>query len=164
MWYPVSFISTPLKDFFYQLKQWEEGRSKRERIQFHKVFSRMLRRVEGASLICGFKVEGRRGDGECVTHLLFADDTILFCNVDVEQILHIRVLLLSFQAVTGLKVNVHKSEMVPVGEIVDVHALAEILGCKVGELPMSYVSICRWELLITPLQFGILFWKNLSGN
>ena len=115
-------------------------------------------------MICGFKVEGRRGDGECVTHLLFADDTILFCNVDVEKILHIRVLLLSFQAVTGLKVNVHKSEMVPVGEIVDVHALAEILGCKVGELPMSYLSICRWELLITPLQFGILFWKNLSEN
>ena len=159
MWYPVSFVSTPLKDFFYQLKQWEEGRSKRERIQFHKVFSRMLRRVEGASLICGFKVEGRRGDGECVTHLLFADDTILFCNVDVEQILHIRVLLLSFQAVTGLKVNVHKSEMVPVGEIVDVHALAEILGCRVGELPMSYLG-----MPLTPLQFRILFWKNLSGN
>ena len=61
-----------------------------------EVFSRMLRRVEGAGLICGFKVEGRRGGGECVTHLLFADDTILFCDADVEQILHIRLLLLSF--------------------------------------------------------------------
>ena len=34
--------------------------------------------------------------------------------------------------VTGLKVNVHKSEMVPIGEVDDVHALAEILGCKVA--------------------------------
>ena len=106
-----------------------------------EVFSRMLRRVEGAGLIRGFKVEGRRGGGECVTHLLFADDTILFCDADEEQILHIRLLLLSFQAVIGLKVNVYKSEMVPRGEIVDVHALAEILGCRVGELPMSYLGM-----------------------
>ena len=31
-----------------------------------EVFSRMLRRVEEANLIRGFKVEGRRGGGECV--------------------------------------------------------------------------------------------------
>ena len=61
-----------------------------------EVFNRMLRRVDGAGLICGFKVEGRRGDGECVSHLLFAYDTILFCDADVEQILHIRLLLLCF--------------------------------------------------------------------
>ena len=42
----------------------------------------------------------------------FADDTILFCDAGVEQILHIRILLLCFQAVTGLKVNVCKNEMV----------------------------------------------------
>ena len=77
-----------------------------------EVLSRMLRRVEGASLVRDFKVEGRKGGGECVTYLLFADDTILFCDADVEQILHIRLLLLSFQVVTGLKVNAHKSEMV----------------------------------------------------
>ena len=106
-----------------------------------EVFSRMVRRVEGASLIRGFKAEGRRGGGERVTHLLFADDTILFCDADVEQILHIQLLLLSFQAVTGLKVDVHKSEMIPIGEVDDVHALAEILGCRVEELPMSYLGM-----------------------
>ena len=106
-----------------------------------EVFSRMLKRVEGAGLIRGFKAEGRRGGGECVTHLLFADDTILFCDADVEQILHIRLLLLSFQAITGMKVNVHKSEMVPIGEVDDVHALAEILGCRVEELLMSYLGM-----------------------
>ena len=70
-----------------------------------EVFSRMLRRVEGLGLIHGFKVEGMRGGGECVSHLLFVDDTILFYDADVEQILHIQLLLLSFQAVIGLKVN-----------------------------------------------------------
>ena len=74
--------------------------------------------------------------GECVLHILSADDTILFCDADVEQILNIRLLLLCFQAVIGLKVNVQKSEMVPIGEVDDVHALAEILGCRVGTLPV----------------------------
>ena len=70
----------------------------------------------------------------------FADDTILFCDVDMEQILHIR-LLLCFQAGTGLKVNMLKSEMVPIGEVDDVHALAEILDCRVGILPMAYLGM-----------------------
>ena len=35
----------------------------------------------------------------------------------------------------------HKSEMVPIREVEDVHALAEILGYRVGELPMSYLSM-----------------------
>jgi len=56
------------------------------------------------------------GDGVCVSHLFFVDDTILFCDADVEQILHIQMSLLRFQAVTGLKVvNACKSEMVPIG-------------------------------------------------
>ena len=42
---------------------------------------------------------------------------------------------------TGLKVNVAKSEMVPIGEVNNMHALAEILGCRVGALPMTYLGM-----------------------
>ena len=52
-----------------------------------------------------------------VSHLLFADDTILFCDASREQILSIRLALTCFQAFTGLKVNVGKNEIVPVGEV-----------------------------------------------
>ena len=31
--------------------------------------------------------------------------------------------------------------MVPIGEVDDVHALADILGCKVGKLPMFYLGM-----------------------
>ena len=43
-----------------------------------EVFSRMLKRMEGASLLPCFKTDGRRSGGECVSHLLFIGDTILF--------------------------------------------------------------------------------------
>ena len=60
------------------------------------VFSKMMKRVEGAGLFRGFRASGRRVGGVCVSHLLFADDTILFCDADEEQILHVRMLLLCF--------------------------------------------------------------------
>ena len=101
----------------------------------------MLKRVEDAGLIRGFQAVGSRGVGESVSHLLFADDTILFCDADVEQILHVRMLLLCFQAVTGLKVNASKSELVPIGEVENANALAEILGYRIGSLPMTYLGM-----------------------
>ena len=52
-----------------------------------EVLSKMMKRAEGAGLLQGFRADGRRGGGVCVSHLLFADDTILFCDVDEEQIL-----------------------------------------------------------------------------
>ena len=105
------------------------------------MFSRMVKKMEGAGLISGFKAKGRRGRGECISHLLFADDTILFCDAEVEQILHVRLLLLGFQAVTGLKVNVAKSEIVPIREVNNMQVLAELLGCWIGALPMTYLGM-----------------------
>lgn len=54
-----------------------------------EVFNRMVKRMEGAGLLSGFRVDGRRGRGECVSHLLFTNDTILFYEAVVEQILHV---------------------------------------------------------------------------
>ena len=53
--------------------------------------------------------------GVQIFHLLFADDIILFCDASREQLLSIRLALSCFQAFTGLKVNVGKSEIVLVG-------------------------------------------------
>ena len=126
-----------------------------------EVFSKMMKRAEGAGLIRGFRADGRRGGGVCVSHLLFADDTILFCNVDEEQILHVRMLLLCFQAVTGLRVNALKSEMVPIGEVPNVHVLTEILGGRIGPLLMTYLGM-PLEAFQNSLLFGILPWRELS--
>ena len=65
--------------------------------------------------------------GVSISHLLFADNTILFCDASREQLLCTRLVLSCFQAFTGLKVNVRKSEIVPVGEVNNLDALAYIL-------------------------------------
>ena len=41
----------------------------------------------------------------------------------------------------GLKVNVGKSEIVLVGEVNNLDALANILQCRVGSLPMKYLGM-----------------------
>ena len=106
-----------------------------------EVFSKMMKRVEGVGLLRGFKADGSRGGGVCVSYLLFANDMILFCNANEEKIQHVRMLLLCFQAVTSLKVNTLKSEPVPIGEVPNVHVLAEILGCWISSLPMTYLGM-----------------------
>lgn len=65
--------------------------------------------------------------GYASPHLLFADDSILFSDANTEQLLYIRLVLTCFEAATGLKVNLNKSEMVPVGEVEGLTALAVTL-------------------------------------
>jgi hypothetical protein len=55
--------------------------------------------------------------------------------------LHLRLVLGCFEAVTKLGVNMGKSELVPIGEINNVSLLADILCCKVGALPMTYLGM-----------------------
>ena len=135
-----------------------------------EVFSKMMKRVEGAGLLRGFKADGRQGGGVCVSHLLFADDTILFCDAKEEQILHVRMLLLCFQTVTGLKVNTLKSEMVPIGEVPNVHVLAEILGCQIGSLHMTYLGMplgashkspTIWNPILEKIERKLAGWKKM---
>ena len=76
-----------------------------------------------------------------ISHLFFADDTILFCDASREQLLSIRFTLTCFQAFTSLKVNVGKSEIVPIGEVSHIQSLANIFQCKVGSLPMTYLEM-----------------------
>ena len=108
--------------------------------------------------------------GVCVSHLLFADDTILFCDADEEQILHVRMLLLCFQAVTGLKVNALKSEIVPMREVPNIHILAEILGCRIGSLPMTHLGMplgashkspTVWNPILENIERKLACWKKL---
>ncbi len=67
-----------------------------------EVLSRILKIAGERGFIKGFQV-GRTGNSSVnVSHLLYADDTILFCDAHPEQLLYIRMVLTCFEAVTGL--------------------------------------------------------------
>ena len=67
-----------------------------------------------------------------ISHLLYADDTILFCEPKQDQMAYLSWLLMWFEAISGLKVNFAKSEIIPVGRVDNVEALALEIECKIG--------------------------------
>ena len=44
----------------------------------------MMKKAVGGGLLKGFQVGRSKESAVCVSHLLYADDTILFCDVDPE--------------------------------------------------------------------------------
>ena len=46
-----------------------------------------------------------------------------------------------FEALSGLKINLNKSEILPVGPVDEVSDLAVELGCGIGSLPSSYLGL-----------------------
>jgi hypothetical protein len=135
-----------------------------------EVLSRMLRKVEVEGLIRGFRAGSNAADGLCISHLPYADDTILFCDADPDQLLYVRLVLTCFEAVTGLRVNMAKSEMVPVGEVQNISELAESLCCHIGGLPLSYLgmplgasykAVAVWNPILEKLERHLSGWQKL---
>uniref|UniRef100_A0A2N9GXN7 Reverse transcriptase domain-containing protein n=1 Tax=Fagus sylvatica TaxID=28930 RepID=A0A2N9GXN7_FAGSY len=58
-------------------------------------------------------------------------------SVDNSNVSDLKGVLLCFEAVSGLRINLGKSEIVPVGPIDDVEALALVLGGQIASLPMN---------------------------
>ena len=92
-------INGSLARFFSSLRGLRQGDPPSPMLSLLMIeeFNKMLKRREGLGLIGGFRADGV-GGGVCIFHLLFTNDTILFCDTVAKQILHIRMLLLCFQA------------------------------------------------------------------
>ena len=66
---------------------------------------------------------------------------LIFRGADPEQIWHLKAGFVWFQIISGLKINFWKSDLVPVGDVLDVESLAGIFRCKVAMLPMTYLGL-----------------------
>ena len=84
----------------------------------------LMRAVEGG-FIAGFQVEGGNREALTVSHLLFANGTILFCDALASNVLCIHA---TITAIIGLMINLGKSEVVPVGDVANV----DFFGCTIG--------------------------------
>ena len=96
--------------------------------------------VDGNYLV-GSRIAVGRGENLSISHLLYADDTILFCKVDSDQLKFMSWILMWFEAMSGLKINLNKSEIIPIGDVTNAVELASELGCKIGSFPSSYLGL-----------------------
>jgi hypothetical protein len=72
----------------------------------------------------------------------YADDTLLVMEACPAQLTHLKELLRTFSASTGLKVNYNKSMMVPLNITQDnLELLANVFGCQQGSLPFTYLGL-----------------------
>ena len=80
------------------------------------------------------------------------------------------MLLFCFQAVIGLKDNMLKSEMVPIGEVPNVQVLAKLLGCRIGSLPITYLGMpfkaphkfpTVWNPILEKIERKLAGWKKM---
>jgi hypothetical protein len=72
----------------------------------------------------------------------YADDTLLIIPADLAQIVALKDVLHNFTLSTGLKINYHKSSMVPINvPVEDMKVLAEAFGCQIASLPFTYLGL-----------------------
>lgn len=69
-----------------------------------------------------------------------------------------------------MRINLAKSELVLVGNVIKVEGLANILGCRVSSLPMKYLGLplgasfkdkSIWDNIIEKIEHPLVGWKRM---
>ncbi|GKB11447.1 putative RNA-directed DNA polymerase, eukaryota, reverse transcriptase zinc-binding domain protein [Tanacetum coccineum] len=77
-----------------------------------------------------------------VSHLLFEDDVLLLGEWSSMNISNVVNILNCFYKVSGLKLNLHKSNLYGVGvDLIEVRNFALVTGCQAKCLPFSYLGL-----------------------
>lgn len=98
-----------------------------------EMFSKLVTCVEEVGALSGYWI----GDeGLSVVLLQFAANSLIFLPNCKEEVGNLRaILLIMFEAVIGLKVNLPKSTMMVVGDVSNLRQLVALLGCAMIDLP-----------------------------
>ena len=104
-----------------------------------------------------------------ISHLLFVDDTIVFCEATKEHLTYLSWILFWFKVASGLRINLAKSEIFPVGEVEEIEEMAVELRCRVGSLPSSYLglplgahhkALSMWDGVEERMRRRLALWKR----
>ncbi len=72
--------------------------------------------------------------------------------------------------ISGLKINLSKSDLVPVGHVPNVTELASILGCRVSAFSLTYLGLplgatfkrkTIWNSVVERMEKRLVGWKKL---
>jgi len=90
--------------------------------------------------------------------LQYADDTMIFMSHDVEKAVNMKLFLCTFEQLSGLKINFHKSAVFCFGQAKDHEEFySRLFGSVVDKYPFRYLGI--------PMHFRKLFnkdWKAIE--
>ncbi|KAL6329196.1 hypothetical protein AAG906_014805 [Vitis piasezkii] len=106
-----------------------------------EVLDALIRRVFAEGFLSGCSIRGGRRPTLNISHLFFADDTVVFCEANKEHLTHLSWILFWFETASSLRINLAKSEIIPVGEVDEIDELAVELRCRVGSLPSQYLGL-----------------------
>jgi len=131
-----------------------------------EVLNRMLTKAVEQGFFKGIQVGFQ---SVSLSHLQFADDTLLFCEPKLEYLKNIENILYSFQSFSGLTVNYEKSGIIAIGKEDEWTArAAEMLKCRAVKLPITYLGIplgenmrkiAAWQPIVDKVQQRLTAWK-----
>ena len=129
----------------------------------------LIRRVVEGGYLTGCNIRGGSRTSLNISHLFFADDTVVFCEANKDQVSHLSWILIWFEAASGLRINLAKSEIIPVGEVEEILEMAAELGCRVGSLPSQYLGLplgvpnrasSMWDGVEEKVRRRLALWKR----
>jgi len=104
----------------------------------------LMNAVVGAHLFTGYGVGN--GDEVRLTHLQFADDTLIIGEKSWLNVRTMRLVLLLFEELSGLKVNFHKSMLTGVNISASwLSKTAVLMNCRRGIIPFFLFGVAYWR-------------------
>jgi hypothetical protein len=99
----------------------------------------MLAKAAQKNMVKGLLGQFRPGR---VLTLQYANDKLLFSVCESTYLSNLKLVLNLFEKVSGMKINFHKSECIPLNLDEDSsHNIAHVLSCPRGSLPFRYLGV-----------------------
>ncbi|XP_076894529.1 uncharacterized protein LOC143546842 [Bidens hawaiensis] len=125
--------------------------------------------IEDMAFAGFFGGAGIGGGKFAISHIFYANDVIILGEWSLRNIKNMVMILNCFYLASGLKLNIHKSNLYGVGlEQREVVSFPNIIGCKPDNLPFLYLglpvgakmgSIRSWDFLVEKFKSKLSKWK-----
>ncbi|KAL0311521.1 UNVERIFIED_CONTAM: putative ribonuclease H protein [Sesamum angustifolium] len=128
-------------------------------------FSSLFRHAEANRVVSGVPI--CRG-APAISHLLFADDTMIFCPASQSTVQHVQEILASYKQASGQAINLQKSSVAfsrNTPPEVQRH-LAEVLGIRLENKQEKYLGLPSMAFRSKRALFASLkdrIWKRIHG-
>jgi hypothetical protein len=103
------------------------------------VLNKMLKKASRKGYVSGLLESYVPGS---ILALQYGDDTLLFSSCDKPALRNLKIVLMLFEKVSGMKINFIKGKFIPLNlERDQVHEVAHVMCCPIGTLPFKYLGI-----------------------